>query len=129
MANENDKCHVRNESANPSPFNLSLVICEEEGNVSKVKVGLIGSQFEAEIHAESFKRVADAELAAAASPTEAHVKELARKHGIRHWFTDYKKLLEMDEISLVALSVPNDVHCPITLDCAAAGKHVIVEKP
>ena len=62
--------------------------------MSKVKVGLIGSQFEAEIHAESFKRVADAELAAAASPTEAHVKELARKHGIRHWFTDYKKLLE-----------------------------------
>ena len=97
--------------------------------MSKVKVGLIGSQFEAEIHAESFKRVADAELAAAASPTEAHVKELARKHGIRHWFTDYKKLLEMDEISLVALSVPNDVHCSITLDCAAAGKHVIVEKP
>ena len=97
--------------------------------MSKVKVGLVGSQFEADIHAESFKQVADAEVVAAASPTEAHVKAFAAKHHIPHWFTDYRKLLEMDEISIVALSVPNDLHCPVTLACAAAGKNVIVEKP
>ncbi len=97
--------------------------------MSRVKIGLIGSQFEAEIHVESFKMVADAEVVAVASPTEEHVKAFAVKHGIPHWFTDYKKLLEMDEIRLVALSVPNDLHCSVTLDCASAGKHVIVEKP
>jgi predicted dehydrogenase len=97
--------------------------------MSKVRVALIGSQFEAEIHAESFKLVPNAEMFAVASPTEAHVKPFAQKHGIPHWFTDYRKMLEMDEISLVALSAPNDLHCRMTLDCAAAGKHVIVEKP
>jgi len=97
--------------------------------MAKVRVGLIGSQFQADIHAESFKRVADAEIGAAASPTEIHVKEFSAKHGIPRWYTDYKKLLEMEEIDLVALAVPNDLHCPIVLDCAAAGKHVIVEKP
>ncbi len=97
--------------------------------MSRVRIGLIGSQFEAEIHAESFKMVTDAEVVAVASPNEDHVKPFAAKHGIPHWFTDYRKLLEMDEIRLVALSVPNDLHCPVTLDCASAGKHVIVEKP
>jgi len=97
--------------------------------MSKVKVGLIGSQFEADIHAESFRMVPDAEVVAVASPTESHVQAFAAKHRVPHWFTDYKQMLEMDEIRLVALSVPNDLHCAVTLDCAAAGKHVIVEKP
>lgn len=93
------------------------------------RVGLIGSQFAAELHAESFKRVSDAELFAVASPTEGHARDFARRHEIPHWSTDYRKILEMDEVSLVALSVPNDLHCRITVDCADAGKHVIVEKP
>ncbi len=97
--------------------------------MSRVKVGLIGSQFQADIHAESFKSVADAEVVAVASPTEEHVKAFAQKHRIPHWFTDYRKMLEMHEIALVALSVPNDLHCQATVDCADAGKHVIVEKP
>ena len=49
--------------------------------MEKVKVGLIGSQFVSTIHAEAFKKVADAELVAAASPTEAHVKEFAAQYG------------------------------------------------
>lgn len=97
--------------------------------MSKVGVGLIGSQFQADIHAASFKAVPEAELVAVASPTQSHVSAFAAKHRIPHWFTDYRKMLEMDEIALVAISVPNDLHCAVTLDCAAAGKHVIVEKP
>lgn len=97
--------------------------------MSKVGVGLVGSQFQADIHAESFKSVSEAELVAVASPTRDHASAFAAKHRIPHWFTDYRKMLEMDEIALVAISAPNDLHCAITLDCAAAGKHVIVEKP
>ncbi len=97
--------------------------------MSRVRVGLIGSQFQADIHAESFKLVPEAELFAVASPTESHVRPFAQRHGMAHWFTDYRKMLEMEEISLVAISGPNDLHCAMTLDCAAAGKHVIVEKP
>ncbi|NWG12963.1 MAG: Gfo/Idh/MocA family oxidoreductase [Acidobacteria bacterium] len=97
--------------------------------MSRVKIGLIGSQFAAEIHAESLKMVPDAEVVAVASPTESHVRAFASKHAIPYWFTDYRKLLEMEEIRMVALSVPNDLHCPITMACASADKHVVVEKP
>jgi myo-inositol 2-dehydrogenase / D-chiro-inositol 1-dehydrogenase len=95
----------------------------------KVKVGIIGSQFISHIHTISLKRYDQAELFAIASPTPGNAKNFAAKHGIPHHFTDYKKLLEMPEVDLVVMGVPNDLHCRITLDVAKAGKHVVVEKP
>jgi predicted dehydrogenase len=35
----------------------------------------------------------------------------------------------MDEIDLVLLGVPNDVHCRVTVAAANAGKHIVLEKP
>ncbi|MEK7993799.1 MAG: Gfo/Idh/MocA family oxidoreductase, partial [Planctomycetota bacterium] len=60
----------------------------------RVKVGIIGSQFEAEIHAESFRMIPDeAEVVAIASPTPGHAQKLADKRGIKRVFTDYKQML------------------------------------
>jgi len=97
--------------------------------MSKVKAGLLGSQFVTTIHAESLKTVPDAEILAVASPTEGHAREFAEQHGIPNHFTDYRKILEMDEIDMIALGIPNDLHCQATVDAAAAGKHVVCEKP
>ena len=95
----------------------------------KVRVGIIGSQFISTIHVESLKRAADAEVMAVASPTAGNAANFAKKHGIPHHFNDYRRLLEMAEIDMVVLGVPNDVHCQVTLDAAAAGKHIVIEKP
>jgi len=94
-----------------------------------VKIGLIGSQFVSTIHAESLKRVAAAEVIAVASKTEVHVREFAQRHQIPHYFTDYRKLLEMDEVDMIVIGVPNDLHAQVTIDAANAGKHVVCEKP
>ena len=37
-------------------------------------------------------------------------------------------MLEMDEIDMIVIGAPKNTHCPITVDAASAGKHV-VEKP
>jgi myo-inositol 2-dehydrogenase / D-chiro-inositol 1-dehydrogenase len=95
----------------------------------KVKVGLIGSGFISSIHAEALKQVGDAELVAVASPSAGKAEAFARKYGIPHHFTDYRRLLGMKEISLVVVGVPNDLHCQVTLAAAAAGKHIVLEKP
>jgi predicted dehydrogenase len=95
----------------------------------KVGVGILGSQFVAEIHAESYRHVPEAEVIGVASPTPGHADQLARKHGIPHAFTDYRRLLEMPEVDLVDLCLPNSLHCQATVDAAHAGKHVICEKP
>src|ERR1044071_7688920 len=95
----------------------------------QIKVGIIGSQFISHIHTLSLKRCAYAEAFAVASPTPGHAKAFAAKNGITHHFTDYQKMLEMPELDMVVLGVPNDLHCEITVNVAAAGKHIVVEKP
>ncbi len=95
----------------------------------KVKVGIIGSQFISHIHTVSLRRCPQAELFAIASPTSGNAKKFAAKHGIPHHFTDYKKILEMPEVDLVVMGVPNDLHCQIAINAAKAGKHIVVEKP
>lgn len=97
--------------------------------MSKVGVGLLGSQFISSIHYEALRSAPDAEVLAVASPTEAHVRAFAEKRGIPHHFTDYRRLLAMPEIDLVVLGIPNDLHCEVVLAAAAAGKHVVLEKP
>ena len=49
----------------------------------KVKFGIIGSQFEADIHAAAFQIMPEeAEVVAIASPTPGHPEELAKRYGI-----------------------------------------------
>jgi predicted dehydrogenase len=95
----------------------------------KVRVGLVGSGFVSTIHADALKRCAAAEIVAVASPSRGKAEAFARHHGIPRHFTDYRRLLELDEIDLVVLGLPNDLHCEATLNAAAAGKHIVLEKP
>jgi myo-inositol 2-dehydrogenase / D-chiro-inositol 1-dehydrogenase len=94
-----------------------------------IRVGIIGSQFISTIHAEALRACAGAELFAAASPNEQHISAFAERHNIAHHFTDYRKMLEMDELDMVVVGVPTDLHCQVAVDAAAAGKHVVMEKP
>ena len=94
-----------------------------------VGVGIIGSQFISSIHAEALRAYPHADIRAVASPTAGHAKAFAERLSIPHHLTDYKKMLAMPEIDMVVVGAPNDLHCQITLDAAAAGKHVVMEKP
>lgn len=96
---------------------------------NKIGVGLIGSQFISTIHAKALMSVSDAEIIAVMSPTEEHVKEFAKTHGIPRYFTDLDKMLSIPELNMVVIGVPNLLHCDITLKAAKAGKHVVIEKP
>src|SRR5262245_30551844 len=95
----------------------------------EIGVGIIGSGFVAEIHAEAFRRVSAARVAAVASPTEGRAAQFAARHDIPRAFSDYRQLMEMDEIDVVSLCLPNDLHAEATLAAASAGKHIICEKP
>ncbi len=94
-----------------------------------VRVGIIGSQFISTIHADALRQCSGAELFAAASTNESHIKAFAEQFGIPHHLTDYRLMLEMDEIDMVVVGVPNDLHCQVALDAAQAGMHVVMEKP
>ncbi|MGE3819662.1 MAG: Gfo/Idh/MocA family protein [Isosphaeraceae bacterium] len=96
----------------------------------RVKVGIIGSRFQAECHAESFRMVADeAEVVAIASPTPGNAQRLATRYGIPRVFTDYREMLAEPDVELVTITAPNDLHAAMTIEAARAGKHVLCEKP
>jgi len=99
-------------------------------NTGKVKVGIIGSQFEADIHASAFQLMPEeAEVVAVASPTPGNAAKLAKHYGIPRVFTDYKEMLREADIEMITITAPNYLHCQMTLEIAAAGKHVVCEKP
>ncbi len=96
----------------------------------RVKVGIIGSGFEADIHAESFRIMPEAaEVVAVASPTPGHAAALAARYGIPRVFSDYREMLREDDIEMVTITAPNYLHAQMTVDIANAGKHVVCEKP
>jgi len=96
----------------------------------RVKVGIVGSQFVADLHAAAFQSCSgEAELVAIASPTPGHATTLAEKYAVPRIFIDYRDMLKERDIDMVTIAVPNDLHARMALDCAAAGKHIVCEKP
>ncbi|HZT73639.1 MAG TPA: Gfo/Idh/MocA family oxidoreductase [Terriglobales bacterium] len=95
-----------------------------------VGIGIVGSRFIARAHAESLRRfVPAARLVAVASPTQAHRDEFAREFAVPHACADYRELLADRDVDAVIIGAPNIWHARMALDAAAAGKHVIIEKP
>lgn len=96
----------------------------------RVKVGIIGSQFQAEIQAESLRALPeDAEVVAVASPTPGHAAAFATRFGIPRAFADYREMLADPDLEMVTIAAPNALHCQMAIDIANAGKHVVCEKP
>jgi len=97
--------------------------------MNTVRVGLIGSGFITAIHHEALQSVARAEVVAVASPTPGHAQRFAADRKIARHFTDYRSMLDLKDVDLVVLGLPNDLHCEVTCQAAQAGKHIVVEKP
>jgi myo-inositol 2-dehydrogenase / D-chiro-inositol 1-dehydrogenase len=95
-----------------------------------VRVGIIGSQFQADCHAASISMVEnDMTVVAVASPNASHAQALADRYKIPRVHSDYKELAKDAAIEAVTISAPNALHCEMTVAMAEAGKHVICEKP
>ena len=54
---------------------------------------------------------------------------LAKKYGFTHSTTDYKEIIQDQEVDLVLITTRHDKHAAMTTKALAAGKHVFVEKP
>jgi predicted dehydrogenase len=95
-----------------------------------VRVGIVGSQFQAECHAGSIAMIdGDMTVVAVASPTPGNAQKLADRFKIPKVYTDYRELAADADIEAVTITSPNALHCEMTLAFARAGKHVICEKP
>jgi predicted dehydrogenase len=69
------------------------------------------------------------EIRAIASRSPESAREAAAALGIPKAYGSYEELLADPEIEAVYNPLPNHLHVPLTLKAAAAGKHVLCEKP
>jgi myo-inositol 2-dehydrogenase/D-chiro-inositol 1-dehydrogenase len=97
--------------------------------MERVGIGIIGSGFIADLHAAAIAMVPEIDLVAVASPSKGKAAAFAHERGIPHAYEDYRSLLERRDIHLVSLALPNDRHAEAAIAAAAAGKHIICEKP
>jgi predicted dehydrogenase len=98
--------------------------------MAKVRVGLVGCGFAAELHMYAYQRVygVDAQVTAVAARGD-HVLDFAKKHQIRRTYRDVQSLLADKEIDVVDICTPPALHAGMIVKAAQAGKHVICEKP
>lgn len=69
------------------------------------------------------------DVQAIASRTPGRAREVADALGIAKAYDSYEALLADPEIEAIYNPLPNEQHVPWTLRAAAAGKHVLCEKP
>jgi predicted dehydrogenase len=98
--------------------------------MAKVRVGLVGCGFVAELHMYAYARVhgVEAEVKAVAARGD-HVVDFARKHGIATTYRNFKDVLADREIDVVDICTPPMLHATMIVEAVGAGKHVICEKP
>jgi predicted dehydrogenase len=68
-------------------------------------------------------------LTAIASRDLSRAQALAARFGVGHAFGSYHELLQSDAVDGVYIPLPTSQHVEWTLKAAAAGKHVLCEKP
>lgn len=56
-------------------------------------------------------------------------EQLAKEMGVSSYYTDYRKLLEQEDIDVVVIATPDQIHPEQTIAALQAGKHVLCEKP
>lgn len=105
-------------------------------NPRKINVGMVGYKFMGKAHAHAYRDVpfyfespAQPVLKAICGRDEEGVKEAANKFGFESYETDWRTLIQRDDIDLIDIVTPNNTHAEIVLEAVKAGKHVICEKP
>lgn len=93
-----------------------------------IKIGFLGSGDVADLHAEAINTLPGAELKGLWNRTAEKGKLKAAQYGCITYDTE-EELFNDPEIDAVFILTNMETHCEYTLRAAAAGKHILVEKP
>jgi predicted dehydrogenase len=95
----------------------------------KIRIGCIGVGQIGKHHLDNYSKIENAELVAIADINEAELNQVGEDFGIPNRYTDFRKMLERDDLDAVDVCLHNNLHMPVTVAVLEAGKHVYCEKP
>ena len=93
-----------------------------------MRVGIIGAGNIARNHVKGYT-AAGAHVVAIADTNPVTLEARAAEWSVRHAFSDFRDLLQLPGLDAVSICTPNAAHHAPTLAAAAAGIHVLCEKP
>lgn len=96
---------------------------------NKLNIAVIGASGMGQSHMKGVVANENAALFAICDTDETALKEAAEKFGVSNTVTDYRELVNSDEIDAVIIVTPDQVHLEMTEAFLRAGKHVLCEKP
>lgn len=103
---------------------------------SSLRVALIGTGFMGRTHSHAWRTAAQffdlpatPETTVVVGRDPARTEDFARRWGWQRWSTNWREVVDSDDIDAVDIVAPGDVHAPIAEAALAAGKHVLCEKP
>jgi predicted dehydrogenase len=102
----------------------------------QLNIALLGAGFMGKAHSNAYRQVArffdtgiEPVMKVICSRTLGSAREAAEKFGWQEHDTDWERIVQREDIDLVDVSTPGNLHHPMALAAAKAGKHVWCEKP
>ncbi len=95
----------------------------------ELRAGVIGLGFAGTTHLDAFTALPGVRVIALAGKEEARLAELGSSRSVPHLYSEWQDLVARDDLDIVSIGVPNDLHHPIAMAALASGKHVFCEKP
>lgn len=95
----------------------------------KLKVGMIGAGGWGENVISAYQQNPFAEVAALADLNEERAKAIAEQYGIPKVYTDYKEMIDKEELDIASVATPDFAHRKPVCDCFEKGLNVFLEKP
>jgi predicted dehydrogenase len=106
------------------------------GDQGVLGIGMVGYAFMGRAHSQAWRTVGSffdlpftPRMAAICGRDRAQVAAAAARLGWPVWETDWKRLVERDDVDLVDVCTPGSSHAEISIAALEAGKHVLCEKP
>ncbi len=97
--------------------------------MSKIRFAIVGAGRWGETHAFLYDEHPQVELAAICDLDLERAQALADKFHVPHVFSNHRDMLRSVDIDAVAIVTPDFAHRDVAVDCANAGKHILLEKP
>jgi len=100
------------------------------GTDKNINVAVIGAGgFAQAYHLPNLKKIPFYIIKAIVTRTGSNAKNIAEEYDAEYCTTDYKEVIEDENINMVVVATRHNLHAPIIIEAANAGKHIFVEKP
>jgi predicted dehydrogenase len=111
------------------PISLPASRIEPAAEAQILRWGVLGSGWIAERFIESVRAHTKQDVVAVGSRSKERAEQFASRMGLRQAYGDYKELVNADDLDVIYVATPHNLHHEGVTLALNAGKHVLVEKP